>query len=186
MINYADSHGGQLPPATVYGKDGKPLYSWRVELLPFLEQLALYNEFKKDEPWDSPHNKRLLSRMPKVFAMPGAPPGETKTHYKVFTGPNTPFADKTGPRLPGDFPDGTSNTILIAEASTPVEWTRPVDIRPGVGPTLKWSLGSKFSKYYVALADGSVRSLKTTISTDTLRNAINPKDGQQLGPDWNN
>src|SRR5579884_2012324 len=68
--NYNSAYN-RMPPAVVYDKDGKPLYSWRVLVLPFVEQDNLYKQFKLDEPWDSPTNKRLLTPMPKVFALPG-------------------------------------------------------------------------------------------------------------------
>jgi hypothetical protein len=185
MHNYAETHGGQLPPAVIYSKDGKkPLYSWRVALLPYLEQDNLYRQFKLDEPWDGPHNKKLLAKMPAVFAMPGAPPGEVKTFYQVFTGPNTPFPGRTSPRMPGSFIDGTRNTILIAEASTPVEWTAPRDITPPAGDAVKRSFGARFGKYHVALADAAVKALPKTISAETLRRAIDPRDGKPLGPEW--
>jgi hypothetical protein len=91
MHNFNDDHG-QLPPAVVYDRDGKPLYSWRVLLLPYLGEENLYRDFHLDEPWDSPHNKALLSRMPKVYARPGATPGaETTTFYQVFDGPGAAF-----------------------------------------------------------------------------------------------
>jgi hypothetical protein len=190
LMLYADAHGGQFPPAVIYSKDGKkPLYSWRVELLPFLEQQGLYNRFKKDEPWDSPHNKLLLTHMPKVFSLQGLEKG--MTCYQVFVGPKTPWPDngKAGPRLPATFLDGTSNTILVAEAAVPVEWTRPADMVLAAGTDPKTLLGASTQqdKCYVAMADGSVRSfILSAISDQTLRNAINPSDGMPLGPDFGN
>ncbi len=83
--NYADVHQGLLPLAATVGKDGKALLSWRVELLPYLGENELYNQFKRDEPWDSPHNRQLLSKMPAVFAPPGAKTQRTySTYYQVF------------------------------------------------------------------------------------------------------
>src|SRR2546425_3852080 len=113
MHNYHDLHG-RLPAAAVCGKDGQPVLSWRVAILPFIEFEGLYNEFHFDEPWDSPHNIRLLPRMPKTYASQRykgdpAPPGYTYLH--VFVGEGTAFEGPEGLRLPDDFPDGTSNTI---------------------------------------------------------------------------
>ena len=68
--NYNDTYG-ELPKNT-YRADGTPLLSWRVHLLPFLEQDNLYRRFNLDEPWDSPHNRTLLDQMPAVYARPGA------------------------------------------------------------------------------------------------------------------
>jgi RNA polymerase sigma factor (sigma-70 family) len=80
MHNYASIYG-HLPQAASVGKDGRALLSWRVDLLPFLEEQALYSQFHRDEPWDSPHNKKLLAKMPKVFAPPGV---ETRRPYSTF------------------------------------------------------------------------------------------------------
>src|SRR5262249_51180323 len=82
MHAYHDEHG-YFPPAASYGKDGKPLLSWRVSLLPDLNEGDLYKQFHLAEPWDSPHNKTLLAKMPKVYRIPGIG-DETSTFYQVF------------------------------------------------------------------------------------------------------
>jgi Protein of unknown function (DUF1559) len=186
MQNYADVHQGQLPPAVITSKLGKrPLYSWRVALLPYLEEGRLYEEFHRTEAWNSPHNSKLLARMPNVFRLPGQPPGSTVTHYQVFTGPGTPFVGNQGPRMPGGFPDGTSNTILIAEAAQGVPWTMPEDLHFTPNQPLQPLLGGHFGNVFdVAMADGAVVAVPRTISDTTLRNAINPSDGMVLGKDW--
>ncbi len=81
MHNYADTHQGHLPPAATLDRNGKALLSWRVELLPYLGEGELYNQFKRDEPWDSPHNRKLLSKMPAVYAPPGV---KTQRPYSTF------------------------------------------------------------------------------------------------------
>jgi hypothetical protein len=102
VISYNDDHG-QLPPAVVYDRDGKPLYSWRVLILPYIGEDALYQQFHLDEPWDSPHNKPLLAQMPKVFAQPGMPPQEPyATYYQVFDGPGAAFHSDPGGLRPFD------------------------------------------------------------------------------------
>src|SRR5439155_1388856 len=117
-----------FPAAAVYDKDGKAILSWRVLILPYIEQDRLYRKFRLNEPWDSPHNKKLLEMMPKTYAAPNAkgdPP--YTTHYQVFVGPGAGFEGKRGLRI-GDFTDGTSNTILVAEAARAVPWTKPEDL----------------------------------------------------------
>jgi hypothetical protein len=95
MHAYYDDHK-RLPPAVVYDPKGKPLYSWRVLLLPYIEENALYEEFKLDEPWDSPNNIRLLKRMPEVFRSPGRKQGSSTTPYQVwYSKPSDP--DKWSP-----------------------------------------------------------------------------------------
>jgi RNA polymerase sigma factor (sigma-70 family) len=89
MHNRHDTYGF-FPASAIYGKNGKPLLSWRVELLPFLEQDNLYKQFHLDEPWDSEHNKKLLDKMPDVFRVPGQK-DKSGTFYQVFVGEGTMF-----------------------------------------------------------------------------------------------
>lgn len=103
--NYADTNQGQLPLAATVGKNGKALLSWRVELLPYLGEQALYNQFKRDEPWDSPHNKKLLGKMPAIYAPPGV---KTRlpyaTFYQVFV--------SVGPFESGGMPGGSGGPMM--------------------------------------------------------------------------
>jgi RNA polymerase sigma factor (sigma-70 family) len=94
MHNHHEVYGF-FPAAAIYSKDGKPLLSWRVALLPFFEEDNLYRQFHLDEPWDSAHNKKLLARMPKVFSVPGQK-DKNATFYQVFVGPSTMFERRGG------------------------------------------------------------------------------------------
>lgn len=186
MLNYQGDHG-RLPPAVVYGADGRPLHSWRVLLLPYIEQGELYEQFRLEEPWDSPHNLPLLERMPETYA---PPPGKRSrmpayhTVCHVFVGEGTPFEDKKEINLPEDFPDGTSNTILIVEAGEPVPWTKPADI-PYVAEEPLPHLDRLFHDgIRVVLADGSVLYVRKNIAEATLRTAITRNGGEKLGLDW--
>src|SRR5262249_45964342 len=85
--NYHNDHG-HFPAAALTSKDGKPLLSWRVALLPYLGHAKLYGEFRQDEPWDSPHNLRLLAKMPSVYACPSEPSRRSySTVYQAVVGP---------------------------------------------------------------------------------------------------
>ena len=66
-------------PAARTDENGQPLLSWRVAILPFIEQQALYEQFHLDEPWDSEHNLKLIDQMPATFTDPSLmlPPGMT-------------------------------------------------------------------------------------------------------------
>jgi RNA polymerase sigma factor (sigma-70 family) len=92
MHNHHDTYGF-FPASAIYGKNGKPLLSWRVALLPFLEQDHLYKQFHLDEPWDSAHNKKLLEKMPDIYRVPGQK-DRTGTYYQVFVGEGTVFEQR--------------------------------------------------------------------------------------------
>jgi hypothetical protein len=166
--------------------------SWRVAILPYIGEENLYKRFNLNEAWDSPHNKKLLPFMPKVYAPVGtttAPPDST--FLQLVTGPGTLHPTPTSSAaIPQSFRDGTSNTILVVEAAEAVPWTKPADfhidvsnIEAGVVPKL-----GAFSPlgFFAALADGSVRFIpRPAVSDKTLRQAFNPADGMVLGADWN-
>jgi hypothetical protein len=187
MRCYADTHG-KLPPAVVYGKYGEPLYSWRVLVLPFIEQDALYKEFHHDEPWDSPHNRTLLPRMPRTYAPPSGKVSKVPPHHtvcQVFVGKGTPFEGPEGVPLNAEgFPDGTSNTVLIVEAGEPVPWTKPADLAYAPDRPLP-DIRSLFKDgFRSALADGSIRWVRKGTSEATLRAAITRNGGEGIGLDW--
>jgi hypothetical protein len=176
---------GRLPQDVV-GKDGKPLLSWRVLLLPFIEQDNLFKLVKMDEPWDGPTNKTLLESMPKLFASPRVTMKVTgHTVYQGFSGPGTVFERGIKPLKFADILDGTSNTIFVVEASVAVPWTKPIDLPFDPKADLP-----DFGKAYngvplVGVLDGSVRALDVTkVSPKTLKAAITRAGGEVMGPDW--
>lgn len=155
--------------------------SWRVYLLPFLDQAPLYDRFNPDEPWDSDHNKKLIAEMPDVFKTEGVvKPGHTSLH--VFTGKNAPFGDgsqKTGIR---NFTDGTSNTFLMVTAGADKAdvWTKPGGLEFNVKDGIKM-LGGIQESFQALMADGAVRTVSVDIDKDVLNNLIQHQDGNVMG-----
>ena len=185
MHNYADAMRS-VPAQATYDKNGKPMLSWRVLILPYVDQQALYNEFHLNEPWDSEHNKKLLAKMPKLYASPYDENTlkDHTTYYQGFFGKGCFFEGKQGLSFPRDFPDGTSNTIMVVEASKAVPWTKPEDIPYDAAKPLP-KLGRPGAKgFQVGMCDGSVRFISETITEKTLRNAITRNDGNPLGDDF--
>ncbi len=176
MHNYHDTHG-HFPSAATFDKRRKPLLSWRVHLLPFLEQQALYEQFKLDQPWDSPHNKKLVEKMPKVFAAPGTEPESGLTRYLAVVGNETVFP---GARTVGlrEIRDGTTNTIAFIEAirSEAVPWTEPDDLTFSDASLLKKIVAPKAKKFLAAFADGHVRGLSHETSLEALRALLGRAD----------
>jgi prepilin-type processing-associated H-X9-DG protein len=164
-------------PTDLLDKDGKPLLSWRVAILPYVEEDVLYKEFKLNEPWDSETNKKLVEKMPKLYAPIRVKGKAGETFYQVFTGDDAPFGPKKKPRIPASFPDGTSNTGLVFEAGESVVWSKPADLPFGAKKALP-KLGGLFDgQSNVLMGDGSVRRLKKDADEKELKNLILPADG---------
>ena len=129
LHNYHETYG-TFPPAYIADKNGRPMHSWRVLILPQLEAKHLYDKYRFDEPWDGPNNRRLASEMPNFFHCPSAPDGAPMTHYLVVVGPKTVFPGAESIRF-RQVRDGTTKTLLVVEApKKAVHWMKPDDISP--------------------------------------------------------
>jgi hypothetical protein len=167
-------------PAARFDKDGRALLSWRVELLPFLGEEALYRRFKLDEPWDSLHNKKLLKEMPPVFtSLYSWDPG--KTRYQGFTGKGTLFDGKEGVRK-ADVTDGLADTILLVQASSSraVHWTKPADLPYAADQPLPAVSGPFEGGFNALFADGAVRFIRQETRAETLRAWITRNGGEKI------
>jgi hypothetical protein len=150
--------------------------------LPYVDELALYQKFHLDEPWDSQHNKPLIAEMPAVFRSPWAEdPKTTRTPYLAPIGPGTVFEPAEGVRF-SDIVDGTSNTFLLVEAdaehsaiwSKPEDWTYdPQAPAKGLGNEEGWN--SLF-------CDGSVRFIRGDAQAETLRALFTRAGGEVVAP----
>lgn len=193
--NYDDSNN-RLPAHASYSPEGKPLLSWRVHLLPYIEQQHLYERFHLDEPWDSPHNSALIDEMPREFKLAGRELEPGKTCFVVpystqLDGPTTAFPKA---RFPGEIgidgrgraelfsmtPDGSSMTIglLVVPASQAVVWTEPDDF--DIDASSLESLFEGKQTLTVIMLDGSSRSLPSSIDRTVLRNLMLANDGNVI------
>ncbi len=182
MFNYHDTFL-HFPVSDGNGETGtakKSGLSWRVFLLPYIEQAPLYKQFHFDEPWDSEHNKSLIPLMPETYKVKGVDtPGETTIH--VFADVNTPFNPEkpTGMR---DIIDGSSNTIMavVGGPETAVPWTKPGGLPFDTNNPIA-ALGTLGESFLAALCDGAVREISAQIAPETLSNLIQHNDGKVVG-----
>lgn len=190
LHNFHDTHRGFPAP---YNTDdmGKPLLSWRVHILPFVEQGVLYEQFHFDEPWDSEHNKKLIEQMPQIYAVPGNDPKSGLTNYLGVAGANGMFAPTKRKEYGKKFAvgrafaevrDGTSNTAAIVEVNNEnrVIWTRPGDFDAPAMQPIQRLLGLWKGGFHAGVSDGSVMFVPDTVEAEQLINFFNVDDGNPL------
>jgi prepilin-type N-terminal cleavage/methylation domain-containing protein len=182
LHNYHEVYGA-FPPAYVADASGKPMHSWRVLILPFLEASPLYSEYNFSEPWDGPNNSRLLSRMPPVYACPshGNAPGGTTTAYAAVFGEHCVFRGSEPVKFM-DIPDGLSNTLIVAEATEAgIPWMKPEDVDIAKHPSLGDRAGFSSNHtggIHALLGDGSVRFIAQSLPEQVLK-ALSTRDGSE-------
>jgi len=179
MHNYHFKYGC-FPPAYVADAKGRPLQSWRVLLLPYVEQGGLYDRLKLDEPWDSPHNRSVLQDegATQCFHCPSAQNPKDETSYVLIVGPDTISDGPHSMRLE-DIKDGPSNTIMIVEVKdSGIHWAEPRDLDfKSMSFRISDPNGKGIGSYHpgianVAFADGSVRSIRDDIDPKLLKSLI--------------
>jgi len=176
--NYADVRRG-LPPGAICDGNGKPLLSWRVAILPYIDQQALYEQFKLDEPWDSAHNRKLIPLMPPTYANPAAPPRPGTTHYRALVG-NGAIFDLAKPTKFAQVTDGLSNTIMVVETAEAVAWTKPDEVMYDPQQPLPKFIPVFAAGHNVLFADGSVRFFSNAHAERTLRAMITRSGGEVI------
>lgn len=198
---------GHFPPAAVYGPDGKPWHSWRVLVLPYLEEKSLYDLYKFEESWDGPNNRKLLERMPSVYRDPVH--GESEdyfTHYAAASGPGTAFPSEgkhfngnakdlfdhlketSGTKRISDISDGLGNAILVGSISPDrrIPWMKPEDVTFSDTFPLPGQRGSFAAPYKIhngmggvfLLAGGLAGGIRNDIDLQYWRNLIEIGDGR--------
>jgi Protein of unknown function (DUF1559)/BlaR1 peptidase M56 len=187
--NYASANYHFPSPALLGGEQKKFPYSWRVALLPYLEQEPLYRQYHFDEPWDGPHNRTLIEQMPAVYSSPGpdgGPSSRANASYYVFTGETTVLGN---PCVPGGknsdatlsrITDGLSNTILAVESQANVPWTKPDDIPFDPNGPIPALGGFWPDAFIVLMTDGSVRTIKKSIDANVLKALITRAGGEVI------
>ncbi|MBO0700541.1 MAG: DUF1559 domain-containing protein [Zavarzinella sp.] len=180
MHNYHDTFS--TFPTNFQTKGGKPGLSWRVAILPALEEDELYKQFKLDEPWDSEHNAKLIDKMPKLYAPVRGKADKGQTFYQMLAGKHS-FLGPPGEGVSmAQVTDGLSNTLMVVEGGKAVTWTKPDDM-PYDGKDVP-KLGGMFDgKFHAVMGDGSVHRFKKGVPAETLHRLIDRADGHPVDPD---
>ena len=190
LQNYNDVYGC-FPPVCTTDENGKPMHSWRVLILPFMEQRALYDRYDFNEPCDGPHNSLLAKDMPADFRCPHDPANAgTNTNYVAVVGPETIWQPDHGTTF-REIEDGSSRTIAVIEASgSGIHWMEPRDlpfaaIAKGVNPKPGPGISSLHPGAVLAVfADGHTQSIDERIPLVKLKALFTKAGGEEIGEDF--
>jgi hypothetical protein len=176
MHNYESEHG-RFPPAYIADEDGNPIHSWRILILPYLDQQNLFERYSMDEPWNGPNNRLLADEIDAIYRCPSHYSGDSKkncTNYCLVTGKGTLFEADQAPAF-DDIKDGSSNTIILVEVNhSEIQWMEPRDlsleqaIRGFEQAAKDEQSGNHPGIQNVAFADSSVNSLATSTIREEL------------------
>jgi len=179
-----------FPPPYLADQNGRPIHSWRVLILPFLGERALYDRYRFDEPWDSPANRAVAETIPRVYRCPAAAAGSGgETSYVMITGPRS-FSTVTGPRRRlSEFPDGAVRTLMLVETlDSGIDWAEPRDFEVGQmrfeinGPQRGGISSGHPGGAHAAMCDGSVLFLSEWTTAEQVRAMTTIDGGEKTGP----
>jgi type II secretory pathway pseudopilin PulG len=181
LLNFEAAHG-YFPPAISTDAQEKPMQSWRVAILPYLDQQALYQQYDPTQPWDSPKNRALGNTPMSVFRCPSDPggtPTSTVTSYVRIIGKDTIGGKPNEQVRPGDITDGSSNTILVVEVTgLNINWEEPRDLTVDEFMDIVAKSATQGQRsphvggFQAVMADGSVHFINNSIDPKTLRAAL--------------
>jgi hypothetical protein len=184
---------GTLPPAFIADEQGRPLHSWRVLILPFLEQQSLYDQYDFREPWNGPNNIKLLGKTPPFFACPSnrapGPAVSTFTSYVAISGPGTVFPGTESIRLDQVTDDPAATLMVVEVANAQIPWTKPEDLdlrtmASYINDRDHPSISSNHPGGAVAaFGDGACRFLPESTTAIRLRSLVTIAGGEHIDPE---
>ncbi len=177
---FCDETPGFRPPPSESALASK--LSWRVSILPYLEQGAVYSRFNRSDPWDSPANKPLSQTAVQPYPDADTPLDPT-TRIRCFYGRGTMFEREQGVRVTS-VTDGISNTILYVEGGDKVTWSQFNEYKFEPNGPLPALGHPKRETFAAVFADGSVHHIRKTINPTMLRALITREGGEIVSGDW--
>jgi len=186
-----ESRCGSYPPAYIADESGKPMHSWRVLILPYLDRQDLYDKYDFSEPWDGPNNSKLHNDWMYSFGCPDEQPptSSTDTSYVVVVGPNTMFPGAKAVTW-RDVPDGDANTLMVVEvANSGIHWMEPRDLDITQMPlTVNPPKGKGVSSNHpdgphAIFADGHVKLLDDGVTPKQLKAMLTRDGGEEVEVD---
>lgn len=182
LLNYHHAHG-HFPPAYICDDNGKPMHSWRVLILPFMEQQALYDQYDFSEPWNGPNNSKLTVgpaiRGATWFQCPGGDlAGTPLTNYVAIVGPQTMWPEDECMRLTGEPGSGLDTIHVIEITNSDIHWMEPRDLTfeqatAGIQPESGLGISSEHLRGIVYLnANYEVHVLDRDVDADELRKLL--------------
>ncbi len=187
LRQYESANNGYFPPAFIPDKDGKPMHSWRVLLLPYLGQQDLYDRYRFNEPWDSPNNRVVSDLTLGLFQCPSqTATSEPTTNYMMVVGPRTITNGSESKKI-DEITDGVADTILLVEvADSAVRWAEPVDLQFdkisfGINASKRQGISSHHPMgANVAFCDGSVRLLTNSTNPQLVKAMLTVDGGEKV------
>lgn len=192
--NYHEAYGC-FPPAYVADANGRPMHSWRVLILPFIDQASLYSKYRFDEPWDGPNNRQLATRIANGDHSPFHCQSDTSergkrdplmTSYLAVVGPGTAWQEGKCTKS-SDIADDPEATLLLVEvADSGVHWMEPRDLHIGqMAPTVNPKAGQGISSRHpggahAATTGGHCRFLSDDLSAGTLHGLLTIRGGERI------